>query len=233
MSSKRTAGRPLILRRVLVNLFLVAVFLFALTGAIYWLTSGEPEKEMGRTRLLKELKEEQESGQAGPAAGFEVTPLVDGEYAVRLQEDLAQARRSIEVLMFEIKMGKLADHPANRRVAGLIDARSRGVSVRVRMEQSNLDKALTRSNRKTADALKANDIFAEFDLPDVETHAKVVLIDDRILYVGNHNWSESALETNKEISLRISAPIPVSTMRRYFERFDRSLQKARMGSLSG
>lgn len=224
------SGMPFLSRRLILNSVVVVLFIFAMTGAIYWLSSGDPEKRLGRARMLEELREEQrEDADAAGGVGYEVTPLVDGDYFRHLLEDMARARRSIEVLMFEIKLGKSAENPANRLVDGLISARERGVAVAVRLEQSDRDPSLTRINRRTADVLKPHGIYADFDLPDVETHAKAVLIDSRILYVGNHNWSEAALSENKEISLRVESPKSISAMRRPFDRFDRSMQKARRG----
>lgn len=212
---------------MVLNAVVVVFFLAAMGAAVYVLTTGETEKRIGRNRMLSQLKEEQAASTEGPA-GYRVTPLADADYAARLLDDLSRARESVDVLMFEIKLGKTADNPANRLVAALIAARERAVRVRVRLEQSQLDPGLTRTNRRTAELLKMNDIHAEFDLPDVETHAKAVLIDGRILYVGNHNWSESALERNKEVSVRVESEKPLSVMRRYFERFDKSMRTARM-----
>ncbi len=233
MSSSRTgSGAAYFSRRRVTNMFVIILFLIAMAFAVFWLSSGAPEKRLGRTRMIEELKVEQGEKSQGPPVGYDVTPLVDGEYFRQLTGDLNRARESIDVLMFEIKLGKSTGNPANRLVADLISAKERGVSVRVRLEQSEQDKSLTRTNRQAADFLKDHGIFADFDLPNVESHAKVVLIDGRILYVGNHNWSESALTKNKEVSLRVESPKAITAMRRYFDRFDRSIQKARMGESS-
>lgn len=233
-SSAQDTRTSFLSRRIVVNSIVAALFLAAMTAAVYWLSSGDPEKSLGRARMLEELRDQQKRQEEPEvtAAGYDVVPLVDDEYFWRLKEDLARAGSSVEVMMFEIKLGKTEDNPANRLVSELIAAKNRGVTVRVRLEQSNLDRSLTRSNRKTSELLKSHGIYAEFDLPDVETHAKVVLIDGRILYVGNHNWSESALARNKEVSLRIESPKPVSAMKRYFDRFDQSMKNARRGTHS-
>ncbi len=226
MSSQET-GQSFFTRRVILNSVAVGAFLISMGAIFYWLNSGEPEKRLARARMVEELRKEQLT-ESGVPVGFDVTPLVDEAYARFLLKDLAGARESIDVLMFEIKMGKTDDNPVNRLVSELIIAKDRGVRVRLRLEQSELDRSLTRYNRRTAELLKPHAIPVDFDLPSVETHAKVVLIDGRILYVGNHNWSSSAMTRNKEISLRVESPVPVSAMRRYFDRFDRDLQKRRL-----
>lgn len=213
------------------NLGLAVLFILCMGSVIYWLSSHEIEKRMGRTRMLEELRKEQaEPRDDRSAVGVDVTPLVDDDYFWFLAEDLPRARKTIDILMFEIKMGRSDENAANRLVYKLVEARERGVKVRVRLEQSDRDRALTRGNRQTAEYLKQHGIFTGFDMPDVETHAKAVLIDGRILYVGNHNWSEAALMSNKEVSLRVESPVPLTAMRRYFDRFDGALEKARTGA---
>lgn len=229
-SGDEGVGRPSFLsRRLYLNLALVGVFIVFLAGAMYYLTSGDVEKRLGRTRMLEDLKASQNEETSKAIVGFDVTPLVDGEYFLSLLQDLEHARSSIDVLMFEIKLGKSEANPANRLVNALALARERGLAVRVRLEQSDMDKSLTRINRRTAEFLKAHSIHVEFDLPDVETHAKAILIDGRLLYVGNHNWSESALTENKEVSFRVESPKSITAMRRYFDRFDQGLDLQRMG----
>lgn len=216
------------------NLALVLGFLVLMGTLLYFLTSGDYEKSQGRQRMIQELKQEQEVAPEKNPAGLAVTPLVNEEYYYRLMSDLAAARDTVDILMFEIKMGKDPDNPANRLVEAAVAAKERGAAVRVRLEQSELDKALTRSNRQTAEFLKSRGIYPDFDLMNVETHAKAVLIDGRVLYVGNHNWSESSLFRNKEISLRVESARPISTMKRFFDKFDRWMEKwRRRGSAWG
>jgi len=35
------------------------------------------------------------------------------------------------------------------------------------------------------------------------THAKIVVIDSRVVFIGSHNWTESALSYNHEASLMV------------------------------
>lgn len=227
MSSTQGAPRSFLTRKLIVNLIIVVVFLFSLGAVVYWISSGEAEKRIGRSRMLEELKKEQRAGKEKIPVGYDVTPLVDEEYFSAIQVDIERAKKSVEVLMFEIKRGKREGNPVNVLLRSLAAARQRGLEIRVRLEQSDLDPALTRTNRQAAEFLRGQGIYPEFDLPNVETHAKVVLIDGRILYIGNHNWSESALSRNKEISVRVESAAAITAMRRYFDRFDHTLSSAR------
>ncbi|MBI4178490.1 hypothetical protein HY522_03580 [bacterium] len=224
MSSER---KSLLGDRLKKNLATVAAFLLIMAAVFLWLTSGEHEKLLGTQRMLKELKAQQTES-VRDIKGFQVEPMVDAEYFYHLKSDLDRAKKSVDILMFEIKLGKDADNPANQLVDALVSAHERGATVKVRLEQSDLDKSLTRINRRTEEYLKARGIYPDFDPPNIETHAKAVLIDGRILYAGNHNWSEAALFKNREVSLRIEADRPVSTLRRYFDKFDEFMRRLRM-----
>jgi phosphatidylserine/phosphatidylglycerophosphate/cardiolipin synthase-like enzyme len=48
--------------------------------------------------------------------------------------------------------------------------------------------------------------MVSFDSPTVVTHAKVVVVDGRYVYLGSHNLTQSALRHNNELSVRIDSP---------------------------
>ncbi len=212
------------------NFVAIGVFVLIMATVLWMLSPGNMERRLARNLPPDDL-EKNSRIRPGEPVEFRVDPLVDADYFPRLLADLTAARESIDVLMFEIKLGKLAANPANRLVQALVDAHQRGAAVHVRLEQSETDHANTRTNRHTAEYLSAQGINPAFDSLDVETHGKAVLIDGRILYVGNHNWSQASLTENKEVSLRVESPRVLSTLHRYFDRFDRRMKDIRQ--LSG
>jgi len=48
-------------------------------------------------------------------------------------------------------------------------------------------------------------------------HLKLVVIDNKIVYVGSHNWSESALYYNHETSVRTVSEIIANLFEEYLE----------------
>ncbi len=107
-----------------------------------------------------------------------------------------------------------------RRVAEeLIRARQRGVSVTVILERSRNEKDfLNRENRSTADFLAGNGISVRFDSFRKTSHAKVVVIDDRLVFLGSHNLTHNALSRNNELSVLIDSPQMAQEIKSYLGR---------------
>jgi len=133
--------------------------------------------------------------------------LKNREYGDTLLRGVRDARSSILVSCY---LFKITDFPGNipRRIAGeLMEARRRGVAVTVILEQSpEADDPLNRANRTTATLLSRNGIDVRFDSLHKTTHAKVVVIDSRYVYLGSHNLTHSALTRNNELSVLLDSP---------------------------
>ena len=83
--------------------------------------------------------------------------------------------------------------PINELVDDLIDAKDRGVSVKVVLEDSKL-----KASRLAYEKLKKNNISVYFDTPKHLLHIKGIAIDDRYIFLGSANWSRAAIEDNYE-----------------------------------
>lgn len=219
---------PLRRKRVL-DALIVVTFLILMAAVIYTIREGRAPYDPVVLRQKIEHIGKDDARREGRSAVYDVTPLIDDEYADALIADIRRAKTSIDVLMFEFKITRDPNNPADRLAGELIAARRRGVKVKVRLEQSDHDIKLTKINRETAEYLKRHGIYPEFDPRDVETHSKAVLIDGTVLYVGNHNWSLKALRDNREVSFRIESEKPLSVMRFFFDDFDAMMNVRRMG----
>ena len=52
-----------------------------------------------------------------------------------------------------------------------------------------------------AQLLRKNRIEVRFDSPATTTHTKLVVIDNRYVFLGSHNLTQAALKHNHEVSL--------------------------------
>ena len=91
---------------------------------------------------------------------------------------------------------------ANDLIRELVNAKRRGVSVNVIIEYRTYYGYMD-GNLEAYDYLLANGVNVKLDNETDTDHLKLVIIDDKIVYVGSHNWSESALYYNHETSVRI------------------------------
>ncbi|RLE39089.1 hypothetical protein DRJ12_00785, partial [Candidatus Acetothermia bacterium] len=100
----------------------------------------------------------------------------------------------------------------------LIDAKDRGVRVRVLLDQSDWSPSITAKNRPTIDYLKSEGIEARFDDPGVTTHAKLVIVDRREVILGSTNWNKYALTDQEQTDIRIEDERVGEAFASYFDR---------------
>ena len=115
-------------------------------------------------------------------------------YHQALHQYLAQSKSSITIAMYFIIINP-ADptDPVNELVNDLINAKNRGVAIKVVLEDSKL-----KENRLAYEKLRANNITVYFDTAEHLLHIKEVVIDGRYVFAGSANWSKAAIEDNYE-----------------------------------
>lgn len=143
---------------------------------------------------------------SAPPAGCDVRLLKDRDYLPALLEGIDQARREIALSVFFFKTNGFRDNQPDRVLSRLREAVRRGVKVDAVIEQGQKGDNISGSNAETVKKLKAAGIAVCMDEQDRTTHAKMVIIDQRFLFIGSHNLTQSALKYNHEVSVRIDSP---------------------------
>jgi len=141
-------------------------------------------------------------------------PLFNREYYEKLLELLDKANRSVYVIMYVAKydLNEVRD-PVNVVLERLSQLNSRGVEVRVVVDDETY-----RSYSETVEYLKSSGIGVRLDPSSgTTTHAKVVIVDGWVVLVGSHNWTESALTRNNEVSVIIYSEEVAREFVEYFE----------------
>ena len=141
------------------------------------------------------------------AVSAQVELLPNAAYAPALLEGIRQARSRIVASCYLFKIGTGSRNLPREVADALIEARRRGVNVTVHLERPSGERdSLARDNRAAAEYLSRGGVMVIPDSPAVTSHAKAVVIDDRYVYLGSHNLTQSALSRNNELSLRLDAP---------------------------
>jgi len=166
-------------------------------------------------------------GTCYPAMGAEepaasVRLLQDGAFFTALADAIDGAQKEILIAVFLFKTN---GHKGNRP-DGVLDrlerASRRGVRVTVLLERDdNPRSSVNRSNEKTAKRLRKAGIATVFDSPGRTTHTKVAVIDRRRVFVGSHNFTQSALKYNREMSIAVDSPGLAEELTRYIESIER------------
>ena len=127
-----------------------------------------------------------------------------------LLDSIKKAEKSISVSMFVFKTSKYNSNRANIIMDALGKAAEKGVSVSIVMEKGGQENdSVTLDNKKTAQFLIKKGVEVRFDIPEKRTHTKAIVIDERYVFVGSHNFTHSALKYNNELSVKIDS-IPLA-----------------------
>ena len=148
-----------------------------------------------------------------------VALLKNSDYLDALVQGIRTARQSVVCSCYLFKTGT-SRHDRPRLIADeLIRARQRGVAVTVILEEEGRHPdELNAANHDTAVLLRRGGVTVRFDSPSVTTHVKAVVIDDRYVYIGSHNLTQSALAHNNELSLLIDSPSLAAEVTGYLSR---------------
>ena len=142
--------------------------------------------------------------------------LANEDYFPALIEAIDEAQSEIFVCIFSFKTDMHKDSYPDRILGHLARAAKRGVKVTVIMEIAGRgDDELSMQNRQTGELLEAKGVKVYFDSPRKTTHTKLIVIDERLVILGSHNWTQSALKHNNEISILLERPDLATRARNY------------------
>ena len=129
--------------------------------------------------------------------------LPDSLYYDALVDYVRQADTSIDMAMFLFKTTESKKNRPKKLLTELINAKKRGVRVRVVFEKSGYEDSINEENQKVSRKLRKHGVTVLFDSKRKTTHTKLIIIDQRYCFVGSHNLTHSALAYNHELSLLI------------------------------
>lgn len=130
--------------------------------------------------------------------------LTDKELLPVLVHDIAQAKESIYIAIYMFKTADKNATDTEMIKTALISAAKRGVKIYAVFDDTADKKDfVSKANRDTGEELKKAGIKVVYDDKKVRLHAKITVIDNKITFIGSHNYTVSALNYNREITARI------------------------------
>jgi phosphatidylserine/phosphatidylglycerophosphate/cardiolipin synthase-like enzyme len=141
----------------------------------------------------------------------EITPVTDRGYFDEAHKILSEAKTSIHIVSFEMKYYKnQPNSKENILVRDLIYAKERGLDVKIVQDEfSEQDNAY--------DMLKGKGLNIRYDTNETTTHAKLIIVDGKIVLIGSTNLSYFALERNNEANVLIKDEKTAQTLEKYFQ----------------
>lgn len=146
---------------------------------------------------------------------YEVYVLTDGGYYQSIINDLQNANETIQVAMYSMIYDPDDSFDwANDLIRELVYADERGVNVSVIIEYRTYWDYMD-NNLEAYNYLLAHNVNVQLDNETSTDHLKLVIIDGKLVYIGSHNWSESALYYNHETSVKIVSEDIAETFKEY------------------
>lgn len=152
---------------------------------------------------------------------YEVIPLINEQYFEVVHNALANARDSIYVVMFVINP---ASEPVDTLLKDLSAAQARGVKVHLIVDNSSGEDWAYRMSRETVERLREKGVDARYGPKGVKTHDKLIVIDDRVIILGAHNWTKAAFLVNDETSVLIKCSPPNPEFKAYYYRVEKKIR---------
>jgi len=148
---------------------------------------------------------------------YEVYVLTDQDYYHSVMDSLQKANSSVLVVMYSMIYDPDDTFDwANDLIRELVNAKNRGVNVTVIIEYRTYF-GYMENNLEAYNYLSSNGVNVKLDNETDTDHLKLVIIDNRIVFVGSHNWSESALYYNHETSVKIVSEEIAQELSQYVE----------------
>ncbi len=147
---------------------------------------------------------------------YQAVILTNENFLPRLIKSIDEAQDEILMSVFSFKAGEHKKSYPDRIANHLAKAVKRGVKVLVVLEATkDRSDTLSIQNRKSGRFLKEKGIKVFFDSPRKTTHTKLTVIDQRLIFLGSHNFTQSALKYNNEISVLLDRPDLAKNVRDY------------------
>ncbi len=137
--------------------------------------------------------------------------------------NINNAKKSIDVAMFMV---------TNKKLTNALKSRAERGNIRIRLiADESYDRTRSKHSRVRSLLSQTNiSLFTIKGLPKKKNkfgimHAKLVIIDDSITYIGSTNWTKSAFHNNYEILVKIKDLV---TTKLYQDYFNEILSKAQV-----
>lgn len=135
----------------------------------------------------------------------------DREYLSVVQDAVKGAKESVHIIIFEVKYYPNRPNSDEMKLLyELVNAVKRGVEVKIVTDEFY-------TNDEGVKFLKDNGIDIIYDPTKKTTHAKLLIIDGKIVIVGSTNWSYYSIDKNHEANALIKSTKLAGEFEKYFQ----------------
>jgi competence ComEA-like helix-hairpin-helix protein len=144
----------------------------------------------------------------------------DEEYLYFIKRLIADAKEKIRIIMFFMRFEDEKKYPTDPLFNELKAAKERGVDIKVILDKDAEGQIFGSRviNEEAYNFFKNNGIEVTYDFDQELTHTKLVLVDDRHLVIGSHNWTAGSFFAYDDNSVYIESFGLTDETSKYFDR---------------
>jgi cardiolipin synthase len=132
-----------------------------------------------------------------------VEDLSNRAYFPAILKEIQTAQKSIYACLYYISYNQREESPTKQLLQALIKAKKKGVTVEVLLDQSFESFDMRKKNIRAYSYLHHSGVPVFYDDMKTLTHAKYLIFDEKTLILGSTNWSDAALNLNRECATLI------------------------------
>lgn len=131
--------------------------------------------------------------------------LPDREFQAVLEQEIAAARSEVVLTLHLFTAMEEVSRRSREMAELLAETAQRGVKVIVVLEIGKEVSPVTRANRKAARFLSGRGVHVYSDMSGTVVHAKVAVVDRRLVFIGSHDLTQQSLGHYREASVVIDS----------------------------
>jgi len=147
-----------------------------------------------------------------------IIPIIGSNYPKVVIPALKEAKTQIWAMMYEWKWYGYEKAGGVQEINNIIVYKKKlGLSVQILLNIESMGHAITKINSRTASFFQKAGIDVKFGQIGVATHAKLLILDQKIAVVGSHNFTKGAFTRNQEVSVLIDGSEAIRPFIDYFK----------------
>lgn len=148
-----------------------------------------------------------------------VCVINDKAYLTFVEKLIASAEEKIRIVMFFMRFEDNKKYPTDSLFKELLAAKKRQVDIKVILDRDEEGQIFgsREINEGAYNFFKSNKIEVTYDFDKELTHTKLVLVDDRHVVIGSHNWTAGSFFAYDDKSVYIESCSLADETSRYFD----------------
>lgn len=145
------------------------------------------------------------------------TVITNQNYIQIVEQLINRAQKEILMTVFCARFKKSNNYPGSKTILeALARAQARNVDIAILLHGGTNFSRVSKWNKASLRRFRDFGLTPKIAASDITLHAKLIIIDEKILIAGSHNLTESSLTRTQELSVAIEDPTLALQARTFF-----------------